>query len=243
MKELINGIKERYSNTFFFSFVASWLILNWEIPIALLFHNNELLQRDCSETYVNFINNYLSNIENQSDLFWSPVGYAFILSILFPIIKFVINIWGVGWETIYEILRESFTSRWRITPKKFYEMKSQKEDFEKKYIDLAVKHDNNFLEGNWLYKINNITEKIQIKDGEIYRINKDGIVAENIAIIKNFKLNGNDISFIKITNSLTDINGIASQKQFLYNELKLLSVDQIQGNENNNKVFYIKIHK
>lgn len=41
ISEILNSVKERVSNPLIFSFLASWLVYNWKIPVALIWFDEK----------------------------------------------------------------------------------------------------------------------------------------------------------------------------------------------------------
>jgi len=86
IKEIWTEFKDRITSPFFGSFVISWLIWNWQIPVVLLFYKLEDLV-EAKTTYIDFI------LRHQS--FWFmiffPAAFAFSYTFGYPHFKRWIN--------------------------------------------------------------------------------------------------------------------------------------------------------
>ena len=81
--EIYNNIKDRLSNPFLFSFVCSWLVYNWRIPVALIWYDKSQFSGCGCNTIFDFISFELS--KTNSLLF--PLFFAFVYSLGIPYVK------------------------------------------------------------------------------------------------------------------------------------------------------------
>jgi hypothetical protein len=99
-EDILSSIKERLSSPLFFSFVISWLVINWKITIALFWNDPE----HKSLGHLSLI----SFIESQTS-YWSTIILPFILALAYtfgnPLVKNVISAfrtwtskWGEAWN-------------------------------------------------------------------------------------------------------------------------------------------------
>lgn len=83
LSNIFKDLKGRISSPFFFSFLLSWLVFNWQIIIALLFYKHNEVLLDGYSSYINLIkeNSYHGNS------FWYPLLAALSYTLIYPIIK------------------------------------------------------------------------------------------------------------------------------------------------------------
>jgi hypothetical protein len=79
-----NYMKDRFSNPFFYSFVISWLVVNWEITIAFIFYDSEMLLREGFLSYKDYV---VAQGKTASDLYWCPIMYASLYTVFAPLSK------------------------------------------------------------------------------------------------------------------------------------------------------------
>ncbi|MNE06826.1 hypothetical protein D3C80_994260 [compost metagenome] len=83
IQDFLKSLTERFSNPFIFSFICSWLIVNWRITIGVLFYNAQTLSKVGYDSYLTMIRceatewNYL----------WFPVILAAAYTSIFPFVK------------------------------------------------------------------------------------------------------------------------------------------------------------
>jgi hypothetical protein len=98
LNEILNNIKERFTNPFLFSFICSWLIFNWQIIVALLWYDTTQIEREGYPSIYAFI-------RAKSDIPYSvsyPLFFALGYTFAMPIIKNLIlafNSWSSKWGT------------------------------------------------------------------------------------------------------------------------------------------------
>jgi hypothetical protein len=84
ISEFWDSLKERLRNPLFASFVVSWIIFNWRIPIALFWYDQEKIK--ALGDYDSMIDYVYKNTSNDIS-FWYPLGTAIIYVILNPVFK------------------------------------------------------------------------------------------------------------------------------------------------------------
>jgi hypothetical protein len=81
--DFFNDVKDRLSNPLFSSFIIAWLVINWQIPIALFFYNTESLKIDGYKSYIDLIASKYSS--------WNYIVYplllAFAYTFIFPFLR------------------------------------------------------------------------------------------------------------------------------------------------------------
>lgn len=101
ISEIFNSIKDRLSNPLIFSFLISWLVYNWKIPVALIWFDEKQISANGCKSIFEFIENELSN-----GYFWWPFSIAVGYTFLFPIIKNLISAtqtWMTKWGGILNL--------------------------------------------------------------------------------------------------------------------------------------------
>ena len=81
--EIYNNIKDRLSNPFVFSFICSWLVYNWRIPVALIWYDKSQFSGCGCHTIFDFISFELA----KTNSFLFPLFLAFVYTISIPFIK------------------------------------------------------------------------------------------------------------------------------------------------------------
>jgi hypothetical protein len=125
IKDILQNIKERFTNPLIFSFVCSWIFINWEISLAVLWHDNtEIKNNGCTSIY-----EFISDNLNTKKSLWYPLFFAISYTFLIPIIRNIIRAfhswtikWGENWSlkiskgakipfTKYIKIRDSYNER------------------------------------------------------------------------------------------------------------------------------------
>ncbi|TWR25250.1 hypothetical protein FPZ43_17425 [Mucilaginibacter pallidiroseus] len=89
VKDVYDEIKDRLTSPFFGSFFIAWLIINWYIPISLIFYDQKELHNDNFRSFREVINSQLDLCRN---VIW-PLLCAFGYVLISPAIKAAINIY------------------------------------------------------------------------------------------------------------------------------------------------------
>lgn len=101
LKDIFNNIKDRFSNPLIFSFICSWLVINWPITIALVWYDSAEIQKTGCSSIFEFISDQLK----KEGSFSKPIGFALAYTLLMPTIKNLIRAlyswtakWGDNWN-------------------------------------------------------------------------------------------------------------------------------------------------
>lgn len=97
--DFFKDLKERAANPLISSFVFSWLIWNWRIPLVLFFYKLGDLKLDHFNSYIDFITYQLNN---KWVAFVYPIISALIYTFIYPFINnwiTIINSWFTAWKT------------------------------------------------------------------------------------------------------------------------------------------------
>lgn len=85
--DFFKELKARFSNPLFGSFIISWLIVNWQVPLGILGYKQNELKADGYSSYISLIKTNAS----WACYFWVPFGLAALYTIAIPIIKMLIS--------------------------------------------------------------------------------------------------------------------------------------------------------
>jgi len=100
IQDFLKELHARFSSPFFSSLILAWVLINWKIPVALLFYKLPDLQKEEHLTYIGLI--------QQSITAWSGIGAPVIAAICYtivaPVLKNSIRASGVGLHTGKKVL-------------------------------------------------------------------------------------------------------------------------------------------
>jgi hypothetical protein len=101
VNDILNNIKERFSNPLIFSFICSWLIINWQITVGLIWYDTDQIEKEGNVSIFQFIQSKI----NINDSLWHPLAIAICYTIFIPVIKNLIRAfyawtskWGENWN-------------------------------------------------------------------------------------------------------------------------------------------------
>ncbi len=101
LKDILNNIKDRFTNPLVFSLICSWLIFNWQITVALLWYDSNQIEKSGFKNIFDFI----CDKTNQQYSLLYPLCFAIGYTVLMPIIKNLIRAfyswagkWGENWN-------------------------------------------------------------------------------------------------------------------------------------------------
>jgi hypothetical protein len=99
--DFFKEIKERLSNPFISSFLISWMVVNWNLVVALMFYNREDFKLIGKKGFID----YAQGFTDDSDLFWTPLTIALGYTFVFPFLRNIIlasqawfKRWGSQWN-------------------------------------------------------------------------------------------------------------------------------------------------
>ena len=164
VKDFVKSFTDRFSSPLFGSFVISWLIINYEIPITLFFYKQNELMLDGYPSYLHVI-------WQQSSL-WKfgilPIALALAYVIGYPFIKNGISIlhakadaWGGNWVI-------KATKGQKIDISKFLTLREELRSARLRVDELYEQDSGNILEISSLRERSKELEGIiEIKDQEV----------------------------------------------------------------------------
>lgn len=101
LREFYNDLKSRVSNTLISSFIISWLIFNWRIPIAFIFYNQADLIIDGYKSYFELVTKSYSSI----NFILIPLAFSIVYTFGYPVIRTFISAfntkiqkWSENWN-------------------------------------------------------------------------------------------------------------------------------------------------
>lgn len=95
ISNLFEDIKERISSPFFSSFIISWLVINWKIPIVLFWYSTNDLRVDGYDSYLDFIEKY----SNGLNIILPPVIGALFYCFAYPFLRDLIKVFNAKRKT------------------------------------------------------------------------------------------------------------------------------------------------
>ena len=158
--DIFKELRERLINPLFSSFIIAWVVINWRIPVGLIFYSNANLKVDGYNSYMDLIaKNYSS---------WHYVVYPFLISFVytfaFPFFRnviFAFQTWiktkSTNWNLEISRVGKVSMERYIQLKQKYYEQSKTLEQLftdEGKYLDenkeLNVEKAKLFTENNKL---------------------------------------------------------------------------------------------
>lgn len=180
LSEILSNLKDRFSSPLIFSFLVSWLVINWKIPIALLWHNSDGIQG----VQVDLIN-YLSGLTDFCHSIVIPLIFALGYTFLGPIIHNGIsafNTWNERWGNSVNL---SISKGSKVPFSKYF---SFKEEYDKrsKMLEEIISEENTTLT-----QLSEAQSNILAKDQEINQLKTE---------IANYKDATNKLSNTEVIN-------------------------------------------
>jgi uncharacterized membrane protein len=79
IQQAFDNLKERLNNPLVFSFIISWIFLNWKVTVALLWHDSS----NDDNSHIKLINFIVENTSIYNSIVL-PLGYAILYTFLSP---------------------------------------------------------------------------------------------------------------------------------------------------------------
>src|SRR5687768_4122481 len=96
ISDILEGLKKRFTNPFVLSFILSWSIYNWQIPVALLWYDNEQLKRSGYSSIYDLINCVASREWSVAIPICFAIGYGLVSAFGFPGVRYYTT-WFKTW--------------------------------------------------------------------------------------------------------------------------------------------------
>ena len=141
--EVYNNIKDRLSNPFVFSFICSWLVYNWRIPVALIRYDKSQFSGCGCHTIFDFISFELA----KTNSFLFPLFFAFVYTISIPFIKNGVRIVSAHAQKWGENEEIKALDGGKIGVEKYLELRDNFKEKIKKLEDVA-KEEKKYLDEN-----------------------------------------------------------------------------------------------
>lgn len=180
ISDILDNIKERLTNPLLFSFILSWIFVNWEISVALLWYDPEQLERVHHSSIFTFIQ---SKLNWYSCIFW-PFVFALLYTFLMPIIKNIINMfyaWNTNWgnRRISRISGDTELNKMQAEYISLQKVKVELEQFQTKLGDFQI------IAGKWSYSKGAESYNIEITSNNLYHLDKFDGKKESRYVIAN----------------------------------------------------------
>jgi hypothetical protein len=162
--EFFKEFKNRVTNPLFFSFIISWVIINWKVTVGILLYNSKnigLLQ------YKNYYDLILDNCSGQN-YFWKPLGYAALYTFLFPPLRLIIVSFLSLFKKWTNNLNLRIMGNANVPMNRFIKETERSDKLAKTLEDLYKKDSTIKIQNEKLLKdINELNQKLSGKDGEL----------------------------------------------------------------------------
>src|SRR5579863_3786151 len=87
IQDFLKELRTRFSSPFFSSFIIAWLIINWQIPVGLLFYKTAEWKDEQGVGYIEYIEH---NVRFFDGILW-PLISALIYTVVAPVLKNLIR--------------------------------------------------------------------------------------------------------------------------------------------------------
>lgn len=159
--DIINNLRDRFTNPLFFSFAFSWIFSNWEIIISLLWFDKSQIYHEGYMSIFDFIRAHLS--------FWYSFFIPFILAIIYTIFNPFIRNWIKVFYTMQNAKGESKSLK--ATEGNYVSIEKwigQRNIIEQQHKELSglIKDEGEIQKENNTLKINNQNLEIRIRNLE-----------------------------------------------------------------------------
>jgi len=178
ISDILDNIRERISNPLLFSFMLSWIFINWGISVALLWYDPAQLEHDHYNSIFTFIRSKLCS----QNSFLQPLSFALGYTFFLPIVKNWIsafNAWNTNWgnRIISKISGDSELNKMKAENASLQKAKFDLEQFKSKLRNSQV------IAGKWLYSKGEETYNIEIVSNNLYHLDKfDGKKGDRFVI-------------------------------------------------------------
>lgn len=157
LKDILESIKERFTNPLFFSFICSWLVVNWQITVGLFWYDTKQIEK----TGCNSIFEFITDKINLQDCLLHPLYFAIGYTFLMPTIRNVIRAfysWTAKWGDNWNL---NITKGVKIPFEKYLRFREDYDKRSKILEDVITKESTNLTELN-----NAKTELLQAQSTE-----------------------------------------------------------------------------
>jgi len=159
ISEILNHIKERISNPLIFSFICSWLIINWPITVGLIWYDSKQIEHEGFSSIFQFIN---SKIDTEHSL-WHPLLFALGYTILIPNIRNLIRAfysWTSKWGDKWNL---KIIDRGKISIERYLNLRAE-HDRKNKFLEEVIEKESSYRETYDAANQELLTVKNQLND-------------------------------------------------------------------------------
>lgn len=118
LNEILDSIRERFSSPLIFSFLISWLIVNWQIPIAVVFYESSA-PFGIPEDLLQYITAYSDGYRL---LLW-PTLLSLAYTFLSPIVRNIVSAfytWTASWGNTWNL---SISKESKVSMEKYFALR------------------------------------------------------------------------------------------------------------------------
>lgn len=119
VSDFLKELKERSSSPLFSSFIISWFIINWRIPIGLFFYSIDELKFDGYSSYQDLVQR---NVSLKGSFFY-PFLSSILYTFLFPFVRngiIIFNSWIKAWGNNFSL---AVSKSSKISVEKYIQLK------------------------------------------------------------------------------------------------------------------------
>lgn len=162
ISDFFKEFKYRITNPLFFSFITSWLLINWRIPIGILGYKSSELKVDGYVSYIDLISKNASAWR----YFILPLMYALGYTFMFPILRMYIGAFLSYFKKRSDNWNTKIMKDYYVPMKRFLKQKEQTDDL---YAELhkIFLEDSATFEENVKLKADIFSLQNKISDGEL----------------------------------------------------------------------------
>lgn len=234
--EVYNNIKDRLSNPFVFSFICSWLVYNWRIPVALFWFDEKQISANGCSSIFEFIQD---DWKRNGSIGW-PLVFAFVYSFGIPYVKNFFRVVSARAQKWGENGEIKALDGGKIGVEKYLELRDNFIEKIKKLEDVA-KEEKKYLDenGELLIELNTLKSDLNNSIREREHLNEKIKDIFDISILNgnwNFKYNKSDTETVskKVSISYGSYK-ILDERGFLEEEFVL-----IHFHKKDNYIFFVK---
>lgn len=170
--DIFQGLKERLNNPLIGSFIIAWTIINWQIPIGIIFYGNETLAVDGYKSKIDLVQKTYSLWL----FFWLPFLSALLYTFAFPFVRTWVRLFYVKLNKWSNEKAENIAQNGSIPISKYLQLRS---DYKERtsYLQEVIKSESEYLKANSemstrLTALQNEKNTLISEKSEIYEKNK-----------------------------------------------------------------------
>lgn len=126
-------LKERTANPFIVSFIFSWLVINWPIPIGLIWYSISDVRLD---GYISFADMITQNLSIWK-MVWQPLLSATIFTLLYPILRSMVMAFNLWIQAQSSNWHRQIATNGSISVEKYFDLRDKYYNSLKKFEEIA----------------------------------------------------------------------------------------------------------